>query len=145
MTGGGSAGKPVPVPEEADRPYWDGLALGRLVLSRCTGCGSYSQRARPVCGACRAESFVWSKVSGHGKIYSYTVARQTWVTGFQQAVPYVLVAVAIDEQPSLLLTTNLVGEFDVEQIDVDLGVTAAFEPRGDVTLLQFELDRARHV
>lgn len=132
--------KPIPVPIEADRPYWDGLAERRLVLSRCDGCGSYTQRAQMICSQCLGESFTWTEVSGRGAIYSYTVARQTWVSCFERQLPYVVVAVAIEEQPSLILTTNLVGDIDIEALELGLPVVADYEQRGPRTLLQFRLE-----
>ena len=134
------AAKPVPVPGDADRPFWDGLREGRLLLSRCEACGYHTQRALVVCPNCGGESFAWSEVSGRGTIYAYTIARQTWVSGFEEDLPYVVVAVQIDEQPSVLITTNLVGEFDLDQLDIGLPVVATFDRREDVDLLQFRLN-----
>jgi uncharacterized protein len=136
------AEKPVPIPGAADRPYWDGLLEEKLVLARCVACGWYAQRVQPLCPNCRGESFRWEPVSGRGTIYAFTVIRQTWVAGFEEEIPYVVVAVAVDEQPSLLLVTNLVGDPTLDEIELDLPVVAAFERRGDAALLQFELDRS---
>ena len=65
--------------------------------------------------------------------------------GFEEDLPYVVVAVAIEEQPSLLITTNLVGDFDPDQLDIGLPVVATFSPRGDIDLLQFRLDGSNSV
>ena len=140
-----TSARPVPVPGDADRPFWDGLREGRLLLSRCAACGYYTQRSQAVCPNCGGESFAWSGVSGRGTIYTYTIARQTWVSGFEEDLPYVVVAVAIEEQPSLLITTNLVGDFDPDQLDIGLPVVATFSPRGDIDLLQFRLDGSNSV
>lgn len=132
--------KPVPVPHEADRPFWDGLAEGRLVLSRCDRCSRHEQRDRAVCSNCSGESFTWTQVSGRGTIHSYTVVRQSAVHGFADEVPYVLVGVSIEEEPECVVVTNLVGEYDIDRLDLGRAVIAEFEPRGDVTLLQFRLE-----
>lgn len=139
------ADKPVPTPTEADRPYWDALAEHRVVMCRCDGCGAFTQRAPMLCRRCRGEAFTWSEVSGRGSIYSYTVARQSWVTGFEEELPYVVVAVAIEEDPSAVVTTNLVGDVDIDSLDIGVPVAATFEARGDSTLLQFRLDEASDV
>ncbi|WP_067650856.1 Zn-ribbon domain-containing OB-fold protein [Nocardia harenae] len=131
--------KPIPIPTEADRPYWDALREHRVVLSRCTSCGWYSQRRRMLCPECLGEEFAWTQVSGRGTIYAFTAVHQTWVAAFAGDVPYVLVSVALEEQPSLVLVTNLVGEYDFDALDIDLPVVADFEPRGDQVLLQFRL------
>jgi uncharacterized OB-fold protein len=133
--------KPVPVPGAGDAPYWEGLRNGQLVLPRCTSCGWYTQRLQMACPGCRGEEFQWEQVSGRGWVYTYTVARQTWVAGFEDELPYVIVAVSLAEQPSLFLTTNLVGDFQIDDLDIGLPVVAEFEARGDQTLLQFRLDR----
>lgn len=139
--GSDTAGKPVPIPAETDRPYWDALRERKLVFSRCTSCGSMTQRRPMVCTRCQGESFEWTQVSGRGTIYSFAIARETWVPAFRDELPYVVAAVAIAEQPALIVTTNLVGDYDFDELTIGLPVVAEFEPRGDVTLLQFRLDR----
>lgn len=135
----GTLEKPIPVPSEEDRPYWDALKKRRLVLSRCVACGWYSQRRKQFCQECLGEEFEWSEVSGRGTIYSFTRVHQTWVAAFKEELPYVLVSVALEEQPSIVLVTNLLGEFDFDSLELDLPVVADFEPRGDEVLLQFRL------
>ncbi|WP_157788899.1 Zn-ribbon domain-containing OB-fold protein [Rhodococcus rhodochrous] len=130
--------KPIPVPDEADLPYWDGLKDGRLVLCRCDNCGLLTQRLPMLCVSCRTEAFSWAEVSGRGSIYSFTIMRRSWVSGFG-GFPYVVVAVAIEEQPSLVLITNLVGDFVIDDLEIGMPVTATYEERGDAALLQFRL------
>jgi uncharacterized OB-fold protein len=55
----------------------------------------------------------WKQVSGAGVIYGYTVMHQPLVSGFEEAVPYNVIAVELDEQPGLLLTGNLIGDASV--------------------------------
>ncbi len=133
--------KPVPVPGVDDGPYWNAHAEGRVVLPRCTACDRYQQRWPLLCPECGNEDYEWSAVSGLGVIYTYTVAHRTWVAGFDEDLPYVVVSVALDEQPDLYLTTNLIGSYQVGELDIGLRVRAAFESRGDRTILQFALDR----
>lgn len=94
-----------------------------------------------VCIRCQGESFEWAQVSGRGTIYSFAIARETWVPAFRDELPYVVAAVAVAEQPSLIVTTNLVGDYELDELTIGLPVVAEFEPRGDATLLQFRLDR----
>jgi uncharacterized OB-fold protein len=94
---------------------------------------------------CGGEAFAWTEVSGRGAIYTYTVARQTWVAGFAADLPYVIVVVELSEHPAVRLVTNLVGAYAIEELDLGVPVKAAFEKRGEATILQFELDRGEHV
>lgn len=92
-----------------------------------------------MCGRCRSEDFEWETVSGRGAIFSFTVVRQTSTVGFDDDVPYVVVLVAVDEQPDVLLTTNLVGDLDLDALDIGLPVEVTFEPRGGQAVPQFRL------
>jgi uncharacterized protein len=135
------AAKPAPVPEPEDLPFWEGLQMGALVLRSCDTCGALRQRAEMLCSDCQGETFSWITVSGRGRIYSFAIAHDTWVQGFEGELPYVIVAVSIEEWPRLLITTNLVGDFDPSDLELDLPVRAVFEPRGEWSLLQFEIER----
>jgi hypothetical protein len=104
-----------------------------------------SQRRPAACLKCRGELFTWLEVSGYGTIYAYTVARQSFVAGFENELPYVVVSVALAEQPSLFLTTNLVGDFQIDDLTIGLSVVAVFEPRGNQSVLQFRLDEVSDV
>jgi uncharacterized OB-fold protein len=97
------------------------------------------------CPSCRGECFEWSEVSGRGSIHTWTVARQSWVAGFAEEIPYVIVSVSMEEQPSLYLTTNLIGDYEIGDLDIGMPVIADFEERADSVLLQFRLDRGQHV
>jgi uncharacterized OB-fold protein len=77
-------------------------------------------------------------------IHSFTIARQSTTRGFQSELPYVVVLVALEEDPDVLLLTNLVGDVDLNTLDVGDLVTVTFEGRGEMVVPQFEL-AARHV
>ena len=56
----------------ADRPYWEGLVDGRLILPRCGSCGRWQWPALWRCGECGSWNFKWHKVAPKGVIYSWT-------------------------------------------------------------------------
>jgi uncharacterized protein len=132
--------KPSPVPTAENRPYWESARQRKLMLPRCAGCGWYYPQPRVICANCHGEKFQWTQASGKGKIFSYTVVHQTNTPGFQVELPYVIVHVAIDEQPECVITTNLIGDnTEIDKLDINLPVVVDFEERGDVTLPQFRL------
>lgn len=78
-------------------------------------------------------------MSGGGRIYEFTVMRDGRVAGFEESVPYICVAVELDEEPALLLAANLL---DAQPTDVQIGrrVALDFEDIGGGFLLpQFRL------
>lgn len=73
-------------------------------------------------------------------IHSYSIPHQTTAPGFGDELPYVVVHVQIEEEPTCYLTTNLlVDESDFYRLDIGLPVAVDFEDRGEVTIPQFRL------
>jgi len=135
-----AAQKAIPVPTDRDRPYWEGAHDHKLVLQRCTRCSLLSAQPRVVCPRCHGTEFDWTQVSGRGVIYGYGILRQTPAPGFADELPAVLVHVQIDEEPTCVITANLlVDESEYDKLDINLPVEVTFEDRGEVTVPQFKL------
>lgn len=113
--------------------YWTSGADGTLRLLRCNDDGYYIHPPGPVCPRCLSRNLAPRPVSGRGHVASFTVNLQQWIPGSE---PYIVAWVAIDEQPDVRLTTNLVG---VEPDDVRVGmpVRVVFEHAEDVFLPLF--------
>ncbi len=88
-------GIPLPRPSERSRPFWDGCQAGRLVLPRCSSCGTYALRAFAACSKCRATTLGWEHTSGLGTLYSWTVV---WRPPHPTlVVPYAPAVITLDE------------------------------------------------
>jgi len=127
----------VPAVTELTQPFWDAAKQGRLAIQRCHECLHFNHPPRPLCDACLSDKLAFEDVSGSGTVWSYTVMHQKSVAGFEEVVPYLTALVELDEQPMLLLPTNLPG---VETGDVTIGqrVHVTFRPLdGDIVLPQF--------
>ncbi len=127
----------VPQVNDLTRPFWEAANQGRLAIQRCGACGYYNHPPKPLCDRCLSADLHFEDVSGLGTIWSYTVMHQKSVAGFEDSVPYVTALVELDEQPLLLLTTNLPG---IEASDVRIGtrVQVSFQRLNDeIALPQF--------
>jgi uncharacterized OB-fold protein len=127
----------VPAVTELTQPFWDAAKAGRLAIQRCQDCKHYNHPPRPLCDACLSDKLAFEAVSGSGSVWSYTVMHQKSVAGFEETVPYLTALVELDEQPMLLLPTNLPG---AEAGDVTIGqrVHVTFTALdGDIVLPQF--------
>ena len=98
---------PVPAPDEASRPFFDGAAAGKLMLMRCVQCGTYRYPSRERCDECWSTDTEWVEASGRGKLHSWVVFHQVYHPGFADRVPYNVAVVELDEGPRI--TTNIVG------------------------------------
>jgi hypothetical protein len=128
--------KPLPVPSDISRPFWDGLRAGVLCIQRCRDCGRHVFYPRSLCPYCLSEALDWVTASGRGKLYSYTIVRRAMHPAFQQDVPYVYAIVELEEGPRV--TANVLN-CPLEALRVDMALKAFYDSvTPEVTLLKFE-------
>ena len=128
--------KPLPRPTPQSAEFWKGAQAHQLRIQRCRDCGQHVFYPRSVCPFCLSEHLEWVRVSGRGKVYSYTVVRRSMHPAFQEDVPYVLAIVELEEGPRL--TTNIVA-CPPDEVRVDMPVEVAFDDvTGEVTLVKFK-------
>jgi uncharacterized OB-fold protein len=117
--------KPLPKPSPTSRAYWDAAKRHELMLQHCGACKSYIYYPRDRCPQCLGDGLEWRKVSGRGKVYSYTIVRRASTRSFADK-PYVLAIVELDE--GVRMTTNV--EAPPETVKVGMPVAVYFD---DVT------------
>jgi len=118
--------------------FWRSGASGQLRILRCDDCAAYVHPPAPVCGACLGRSLTAQPVSGRARLATFTVNHHPWVPGFDP--PYIVAIVELEEQPSVRLTTNIVG-VDPAELRIGMKLRVVFERRaGDVYLPLFEPD-----
>ena len=106
--------RPLPVPDSESQPYWDAAAGHVLTVARCAACGALSLPPAMVCPHCGSSSprFEFTPVSGRGAVRSWTVVRQSFLPGFEDDLPFVLVDVELDEQAELRVIGRLLDGVD---------------------------------
>ncbi len=126
--------RPLPRLTPENEFFWTSGSEGVLRFRRCAVCQSLQHPPGPVCRTCGSDDLAPSVVAGTGVVVGYTVNQHPWHPDF--ALPYVIAIVAIDEDPRVRLTTNLV---DVDPADVRVGlpVHVGFEHVEDVWLPVF--------
>jgi uncharacterized OB-fold protein len=73
-------------------------------------------------------------VSGRATVATFTIARHQWYEGFP--TPYVVAIVELAEDPTVRLTTNVVG-CPPEAVHIGMAVEVAFEEWDDVHIPVF--------
>jgi uncharacterized protein len=122
----------VPVPDELSAPYWAAAARHALVIARCSRCGSFAIPPGQACAACGSTDpeYAWDEVSGAGTVRSWTVIRQSFLSGFDADLPFLLVDVELAEQPELRMIGRLLDGPDAP-VTIGTQVKAAFEDVAD--------------
>lgn len=136
MTGGkAEAPRFLPQPTDLSRPFWEAARRHELLIQRCSGCAHYVFYPRYNCPHCGGRELVWAKVSGRGKVYTYTVARRPTHPAFADRVPYVIAIVELEEGPRM--TTNIV-DCEPDAVRIDMPVEVTFRDVSDeVSLVMF--------
>ncbi|MFF7970414.1 OB-fold domain-containing protein [Streptomyces sp. NPDC007905] len=67
------ARRPRPVVNRDNAGFWEGVAAHRLLIQRCTGCGTLRHPWLPGCNACGCLDWDTVEASGGGAVYSYVV------------------------------------------------------------------------
>jgi uncharacterized OB-fold protein len=126
--------KPIPEPDEASAPFWEGSLHGELRLMKCSRCGITRLPSRKHCDDCLSEDFEWITASGRGTLRTFGVMHQRYHPGFAAEMPYVVAIVELEEGPRL--PTNLVELGGVEPY-VGMPLQVAWERYDDVALPKF--------
>jgi uncharacterized OB-fold protein len=79
-----------------------------------------------MCPYCQSLAKEWVKMSGRGKVHTWTIITHPVHPAAVDKVPYNVVQVRLDEQPDLLMVSNLVGVKN-EDIQFDMPVEVVFE------------------
>jgi acetyl-CoA acetyltransferase/uncharacterized OB-fold protein len=127
--------RPLPELTPANEWFWTSGKDGSLRIQSCDNCGKLVHPPTPICPVCRSRSWSPNEVSGRGTVIGFTVNAHQWLPGFEP--PYVIANVALADDYSVHLTTNIVG---CEPEDVHIGqvVSVVFEPHEDVWIPVFE-------
>ena len=109
-------------PSEA---YWAGAAEGRLVVQRCSGCGTLRHYPRVLCHVCWSFEAEPADGGASGRIESWTVAHHAFAPDLPAELPYTIATVTMTTGVRVLGILRLDGPPQVGQ-----GVTLTFEATG---------------
>lgn len=101
--------RPLPIPDPSSEPFWRAAQQHQLVLAQCSQCGTVSHPPDPVCPHCHSScpDYTYPAVASSGTIRSWTVMHQSFLPGFDDDLPFVLVDVELDGLPQVRLIGRL--------------------------------------
>jgi len=117
--------------------FWTSGQDGTLRFQRCDDCQKMVHPPVPVCPACRSKDWSPGEVSGLATVIGVTVNQHPFMPGFDLDLPYAIAEVAIAEDPSVRLTTNVLAD-DPFAVHIGQQVRVSFEQQEDVWLPLFE-------
>ncbi len=122
-----------PISEEA-APFWEGARRGVLCVQQCAETGRLIFPPRLLSPFAPRVPPTWTELSGRGTIWSFAVPHPPLLPYFAERAPYNVILVALEEDPTLRLTGNLIarpggdlGEVDPATIEIGSPVRVVFE------------------
>jgi len=128
--------RPRPALTQDNRFFFEGAKEHKLLIQRCSECGTLRHPPRPSCAHCR--SFEWDTLtaSGRGTVYSFVVNHYPQVPAFD----YPLVVALVELEEGTRLVANVDG-IAPEDVAIGMPVVAGFEAfDDDLTLPVFHPD-----
>jgi len=129
-------GLPEPQPTTLDAPYWAAARRSELVVQRCVACGGFQWAPEWTCHRCHSFDLGFVPVRPAGTVYTWTRVWHPLRAGLQDQVPYLVVAVSIDDAPDIKMIGNLIGD-PAQDVHGGLPVRAVFEHHEAFTLVQW--------
>ncbi|MGE0484005.1 MAG: Zn-ribbon domain-containing OB-fold protein [Gammaproteobacteria bacterium] len=133
-------GLPAPAPTELDRPYWEGLRQGRLLVQRCRRCDRYQWGPEWICHRCQNFDLAFVEVEARGRLYSHQRVWHPVHPALKEQGPYVIALVELPHADGIRLVGNLLGD-PLQDLRIGAAVEGVFEHHADhapsFTLLQW--------
>ncbi|MGW0600624.1 bifunctional MaoC family dehydratase N-terminal/OB-fold nucleic acid binding domain-containing protein [Streptomyces sp. NPDC002776] len=118
--------RPRPVVNRDNAGFWEGVRQHRLLLQRCTACGTPRHPWLPGCNACGGLGWDIVEASGEGTVYSYVVMHHPPFPAFDP--PY---AVALIELPEGVRMLGNVAGVPYDKVRIGLPVRVEFQAYDD--------------
>ena len=125
-----AVGLPLPLMQGLHGEFYRHCAAGRLSFQRCSDCGRWRHVPREICPACSSWNWSWEQSSGHGTVYTYTIAERPMHPAFAEQCPYAAVVVEMEEGVRLL---SRVVDCPPSELEIGAAVTVEYlnvEPTG---------------
>lgn len=124
----------LPVITEFEKPFWDSLEAGQLLVQKCDRCGHRQFPPAPVCTECLSEDVQWAECSNRATLWSKVAFHKAYLKPYQD-VPYAVAVARLEE--GVLIEGRLSME-NYEKLPLDSKVRAKYIKSADgTTLVEF--------
>ena len=127
--------KPIPVPDEVSKPFWDAVNERRLILQNCTACNRLQYPPQAACAGCGSgANLEWKDVRGRGRINGYCVMYESRVVPLRADQPFNIAVIELEEDPAIKFLSHLPG-VPLDDVPVGAPVEVIFEEVGPGQLI----------
>ncbi|MDG2335600.1 MAG: Zn-ribbon domain-containing OB-fold protein [Myxococcota bacterium] len=115
---------PLPVLEGHSADFYGFCKEGELRFQRCDGCGAWRHVPRELCAECGSWDWTWTRSSGKGEVFTYTVVGRALHPAFADSAPYAVSVVEMEEGVRML---SRVADVDPAELEIGMRVQVDFE------------------
>ena len=127
--------KPLPELEGLAGDFYGFCKQGELRFQRCDDCGVWRHVPRELCAECGSWQWQWTRSSGRGEVFTFTVVGRALHPAFRDDTPYAPVVVEMEEGVRLL---SQVVDCPPDELEIGIPVEVVFDAVTDeVTLPRF--------
>ena len=127
--------KPIPVPDEVSKPFWDACNQRRLIVQSCSACSRKQYPPQETCAQCGSKDHLeWTETSGRGRINGYCVMYDSRVKPLQADQPFNIAVIDLEEDSAIHFLSHLPG-VPVDQVPVGATVEVDFQDTGEGQLI----------
>jgi len=120
--GGFLLDKPLPMPSEDSKPFWEACQRQAFLLQQCAGCGHFRFPPSLTCPRCMSDDCAWVQASGRARVYTFEITHRPFYPAWEP--PYNVAIVELEEGPRV--HTNIVGCGN-DEIHIGMPVELVFE------------------
>jgi uncharacterized OB-fold protein len=132
--------RPLPTLEGLSKEFYEWCKRGELRFQRCADCGAWRHVPREMCAECGSAKWKWTRSSGRGSVFTWTVAARAMHPAFADDVPFAPAVIELDEGVRLL---SRVVDCPPEELEIGMPVEVVFEDVApEITLPKFRRTRA---
>ncbi len=106
--------------------WWQGFRDGKILIQKCSDCGTLRHPPRPMCGECQSMSWESIEASGKGTVHSYTIMHHPMVPGYDFPLPIGL----IDLEEGTRIVANIKG-CEPDDVHIGMKVEGIVEPASE--------------
>ncbi len=103
---------------------------GKLLVQTCNQCGTRQHPPEEICHQCGSMDLGHTELGPNGTVHSFTVAHYAVNRALADAVPYAVVLVTLDDDPSIRIIGNVI-DADPGEVHIGMPVTATWVERSD--------------
>jgi uncharacterized protein len=118
--------------DQYTQPFWDAATDDRLLVPKCSHCGTFRMPPSAYCFNCQQRGLDWVELPGTGTVYSFTVVRHPLHPDLLGACPYIAGVVELDgtQGAGARMLVNII-DVDVDTVKIGDRVEIVFEHVND--------------